>query len=129
MSILKKLAIIAGVVATLPPLLYELYSCGEAGSEMMFNATTGMLPPPPKHLPPQFLKRYLLYGSVAQHRERQILGMRKEFQEYYNNIEGLTQLGVKLVHHQYTKLAVKVFDRVYQLSRIQGREIPDYLKN
>ncbi len=55
--------------------------------------------------------------------------MRKEFQEYYNNIEGLTQLGVKLVHHQYTKLAVKVFDRVYQLSRIQGREIPDYLKN
>ena len=82
MSILKKLAVIAGVVAVIPPLLYELYLFGEAGSEMMFNATTGMLPPPPKHLPPEFLKQYPVYGFAARHREKQILGMRREFQEY-----------------------------------------------
>lgn len=43
--------------------------------------------------------------------------MRKAFQKSFNNVEELTKLGVKLVHHQLTKLAVKVFERVYQLSQ------------
>lgn len=42
--------------------------------------------------------------------------MIKEFQKAFNNIDALTKLGVKLVHYKLTKLAVKVFERVYQLS-------------
>lgn len=42
--------------------------------------------------------------------------MMKEFQKAFNNVDTLTKLGVKLVHYKLTKLAVKVFERVYQLS-------------
>lgn len=46
--------------------------------------------------------------------------MRKEFQKSYNDIEALTKLGTRLVHHKLTELAVKVLERVYQLSQVQG---------
>ncbi len=46
--------------------------------------------------------------------------MRKEFQKSYNDVEALTQLGTRLVHHKLTELAVKVLERVYQLSQVQG---------
>ena len=46
--------------------------------------------------------------------------MRKEFQKSYNDVEALTKLGTRLVHHKLTELAVKVFERVYQLSQVQG---------
>ncbi len=45
--------------------------------------------------------------------------MRKEFQKSYNDVEALTKLGTRLVHHKLTELAVKVFERVYQLSQVQ----------
>lgn len=48
--------------------------------------------------------------------------MVKSFQKQYNDMEALTRLGVKLVHHQFTKLAIKVFERVYQLSQIEGKK-------
>ena len=80
---LTKIAFAAGIIAViLPPLLYELYLFIEAGSEMMFNATSGVLPPPPKHLPSKFLKNYPVYGHIAKYREKQILGMRQEFENY-----------------------------------------------
>lgn len=41
--------------------------------------------------------------------------MRKIFQKNFNDKEVLTKLGVKLVHHKLTKLAVRVLERVYQL--------------
>lgn len=71
-----------GITAVLPPILYEFYLYCEAGSGIIFNITSGMLPPPPKNLPPNFLKNYPLYGHIARYREGQILGMRKEFQNY-----------------------------------------------
>jgi tetratricopeptide (TPR) repeat protein len=46
--------------------------------------------------------------------------MRKEFQKSYNDVEALTKLGTRLVHHKLTELAVRVFERVYQLSQVQG---------
>lgn len=46
--------------------------------------------------------------------------MRKEFQKSYNDVEALTKLGTRLVHHKLTELAVKVFERVYQLTQVQG---------
>lgn len=49
--------------------------------------------------------------------------MMKSFQRQYNDVEALTKLGVKLVHHQFTKLAVKVFERVYQLSQLEGKKL------
>lgn len=49
--------------------------------------------------------------------------MLKEFQKSFNNMDALTKLGVKLVHHKFSKLALKVFDRVYQLSRVTGVEV------
>lgn len=55
--------------------------------------------------------------------------MCKVFQDSYNDLETLNKLGVKLAHYQYTDLAVKVLDRVYQLSRIQGQEILGPLRN
>jgi tetratricopeptide (TPR) repeat protein len=42
--------------------------------------------------------------------------MRRSFTCNYNNLKKLNKLGVKLVHHKYTDLAVKVFERVYELS-------------
>jgi tetratricopeptide (TPR) repeat protein len=49
--------------------------------------------------------------------------MIRSFQKNYNDVEALTKLGVKLVHHQFTKLAVKVFERVYQLSQLEGKKV------
>lgn len=46
--------------------------------------------------------------------------MRKEFQKSYNDVEALTKLGTRLIHHKLTELAVKVLERVYQLSQVQG---------
>lgn len=43
----------------------------------------------------------------------------KIFQKAYNNTDALTKLGVKLVHYHLTSFAVKVFERVYQLSKIR----------
>lgn len=43
----------------------------------------------------------------------------KVFQKSYNNNDALTRLGVKLVHFHLTSFAVKVFERVYQLSKIR----------
>jgi tetratricopeptide (TPR) repeat protein len=54
--------------------------------------------------------------------------MRRTFQKNYHNIEALTELGLKLIQESYTKLAIKVFERVYQMSRIEGKEIPEHLK-
>lgn len=48
--------------------------------------------------------------------------MRKEFQNNYNDIESLTELGLKLIKEKYSKLAIKVFERVYQLSQMQAQE-------
>ena len=80
---LKVIASIAAMIAAIaPPLLYELYLFTEAGSELMLNATSGILPPPPRHLPPNFLKNYPVYGHIAKYREKQILGMRQEFENY-----------------------------------------------
>lgn len=49
--------------------------------------------------------------------------MLKEFQKSYNDVDALNKLGVKLVHHKFSKLALKVFDRVYALSKIAGVEV------
>lgn len=49
--------------------------------------------------------------------------MLKEFQKSYNDIDALTKLGVRLVHNKFNKLALKVFERVYQLSKVTGVEI------
>lgn len=47
--------------------------------------------------------------------------MRKIFQKHFNDKEALTKLGVKLVHHKLTKLAVRVLERVYQLSESENQ--------
>jgi len=49
--------------------------------------------------------------------------MRKEFQKKYNDIEALTELGLKLINENYTKLSIKVFERVYQLSQLRASEV------
>ncbi len=49
--------------------------------------------------------------------------MRKEFQKNYNDIEALADLGLKLINENYTKLSIKVFERVYQLSQLRAREV------
>lgn len=54
--------------------------------------------------------------------------MRKRFQRNYNNLIVLTDLGLKLIEESFTKLAIKVFERVYHLSQLEGKEIPDHLK-
>jgi hypothetical protein len=46
--------------------------------------------------------------------------MRRSFTCNYNNLKKLNKLGVKLVHHKYTDLAVKVFERVYELSHFSS---------
>ena len=79
MSTLKKIATIAGIIAAIPPLIYEIYLFSEAGAGVIFYLSTGSLPPPPK-LPPRFLKKYPVYGHLAKHREKQVLGMREEFE-------------------------------------------------
>ncbi len=48
--------------------------------------------------------------------------MRKEFQKNYNDIEALADLGLKLINENFTKLSIKVFERVYQLSQLRARE-------
>jgi tetratricopeptide (TPR) repeat protein len=48
----------------------------------------------------------------------------KIFQKSYNNNDALTRLGVKLVHFHLTTFAVKVFERVYQLSKIRPENNP-----
>jgi len=48
--------------------------------------------------------------------------MRKEFQKNYNSIESLTSLGLQLIEAKYGKLAVKVFERVYQLSQLETQK-------
>ncbi len=53
--------------------------------------------------------------------------MRKEFQKNYNDIEALADLGLKLINDNYTKLAIKVFERVYQLSQLRAREVSEVL--
>ncbi len=63
-------------------------------------------------------KRNLKGDLVAD--ENYELLMRKAFQKSFNDAEQLTKLGVKLVHHQLTKLAVKVFERVYELSQVKA---------
>lgn len=50
--------------------------------------------------------------------------MKIEFKKNYNDIEALTELGLKLMKDSYTKLAIKVFERVYRLSKnkhLQGQ--------
>lgn len=58
--------------------------------------------------------------------------MSKEFQKNHDDIEALTDLGLKLIQENYTKLAIKVFERVYQLSQLQGKpepsQIPEHLR-
>jgi tetratricopeptide (TPR) repeat protein len=54
--------------------------------------------------------------------------MRKKFQRNYDEITVLTDLGLKLIEESYTKLAIKVFERVYHLSQLEGKEIPEHLK-
>lgn len=49
--------------------------------------------------------------------------MLKEFQKSFNDMDALTKLGVKLVYHKFSKLALKVFKRVYELSRVTGVEV------
>lgn len=48
--------------------------------------------------------------------------MRRSFTCNYNNLKKLNGLGVKLVHHKYTELAVKVFERVYELSHFSSSD-------
>jgi hypothetical protein len=48
----------------------------------------------------------------------------KIFQKSYNNNDALTRLGVRLVHFHLTTFAVKVFERVYQLSKIRPENNP-----
>jgi tetratricopeptide (TPR) repeat protein len=47
--------------------------------------------------------------------------MRRSFTVNYNDLKKLNKLGVKLVHHKYTELAVKVFERVYELSHFSSK--------
>lgn len=59
--------------------------------------------------------------------------MRKEFQKNHDDIQALTDLGLNLIQENYTKLAIKVFERVYQLSQLQNngadeKLIPEHLK-
>jgi tetratricopeptide (TPR) repeat protein len=48
--------------------------------------------------------------------------MRKIFQKHFNDKEILTKLGVNLVHHKLNKLAVKVLERVYQLTESEANQ-------
>lgn len=48
--------------------------------------------------------------------------MRKIFQKHFNDKDALTKLGVKLVHHKLTKLAVRVLERVYQLGETESSQ-------
>jgi tetratricopeptide (TPR) repeat protein len=48
--------------------------------------------------------------------------MRKIFQKHFNDKETLTKLGIKLVHHKLNKLAVKVLERVYQLTESETNQ-------
>ena len=48
--------------------------------------------------------------------------MRRSFTCNFNDLKKLNKLGVKLVHHKYTELAVKVFERVYELSYFAEKE-------
>lgn len=54
--------------------------------------------------------------------------MEKTFEKNYDNLEVLTDLGLTLIQESQTKLAVNVFERVYQLSKEQNKEIPEHLK-
>ena len=49
--------------------------------------------------------------------------MRRSFTCNYNNLKKLNKLGVKLVHYKYTDLAVKVFERVYELSHFSEKQV------
>ena|SRR3989344_627527 len=64
-----------------PVIAYHGYLFGEAVSGMIFNATTGVLPPPPKR-PPKFLMNHFLYRPFVKSADRTIAGMEKEFTEY-----------------------------------------------
>lgn len=43
--------------------------------------------------------------------------MRRNFMINYNDLKKLNRIGVNLVHHKYSDLAMKVFERVYELSQ------------
>lgn len=47
--------------------------------------------------------------------------MRKSFEKNFNDINQLNKLGITLVHHKMTSLAVRVFERVYQLNQFVTR--------
>jgi len=49
--------------------------------------------------------------------------MRKCFEQHYNDLAELNKLGITLVHYKLTALAVRVFERVYQLSQYESKNL------
>lgn len=49
--------------------------------------------------------------------------MRRIFEKNFNDVDRLNKLGLELVHHKLTAFAVRVFERVYQLTLYQDKQI------
>ncbi len=76
----------------------------------------------PDAIPRSLVKLDQDYGAEFVPGHNFLRMMRRSFTMNYNQQQKLNSLGVKLVHHKFTDFAVKVFERVYELSHFKQNQ-------